>query len=132
VGGARQCCRASRVHAQRPIQLDTRSLGAIQMTELEVIEVVLKVTERCNINCDYCYMFNMGNDDYKRLPKRIALSTVHSLANFLRGAVTTNRVGLVKIILHGGEPMMMPKAQLRKLCEVLVSAFAGTETRVQF
>ena len=33
--------------------------------QVEHIEAVIKVTERCNINCDYCYVYHKGNDDFR-------------------------------------------------------------------
>jgi len=35
----------------------------------KTIEVVLKLTERCNIDCTYCYVFNKGDESYKKHPK---------------------------------------------------------------
>jgi len=101
------------------------------MADLDVVEVVLKVTERCNINCDYCYMFNMGNDDYKRLPKRIPDSTVQALVSFISDASRTNNIGLVRFIFHGGEPMLLPKKHFRKVCQTLRSGVAD-KVRCEF
>ena len=30
---------------------------------------VLKIAERCNLNCSYCYMYNKGDLSYLRRPK---------------------------------------------------------------
>lgn len=83
------------------------------------LEVVLKITERCNINCDYCYMFNLGNEDYKERSPYISMDTVEAVSEFIwKGA---NEVGAEKvtIILHGGEPLMMKKARFDELCHAL-------------
>lgn len=29
--------------------------------KIRYFEIILKVSECCNINCDYCYVFNKGN-----------------------------------------------------------------------
>ncbi len=29
--------------------------------KIDHLEIILKISERCNINCDYCYVFNREN-----------------------------------------------------------------------
>ena len=36
------------------------------MTAVDTI--LLKVASRCNINCTYCYVYNMGDSAWKRMP----------------------------------------------------------------
>lgn len=31
-------------------------------------ELILKVSSCCNLNCDYCYVFNQGDTSYKKEP----------------------------------------------------------------
>ena len=32
----------------------------VDFRNLRALEVILKITERCNLDCDYCYFFNAG------------------------------------------------------------------------
>ena len=41
-----------------------------------VIEAVIKVTEVCNINCTYCYVFSRGDESHKRHDKCMKADTV--------------------------------------------------------
>jgi molybdenum cofactor biosynthesis enzyme MoaA len=38
--------------------------------------IVLKVTQRCNLNCDYCYVYNRGDDSWRGRPAFISDAVV--------------------------------------------------------
>ena len=44
--------------------------------------LVVKVASRCNLNCTYCYVYNMGDESYKKQPKFMSEDVIQSL--FLR------------------------------------------------
>lgn len=84
------------------------------------IEAVIKVTERCNINCTYCYIFNKESDLYESKPKQMSAQTVREVARLLaNGALDTNAKN-VRVIFHGGEPMMMKIVAFREMCEIFI------------
>lgn len=83
--------------------------------KIETLEIILKITERCNINCSYCYYFNGGNSDFADKPVYIAASTVESVTRFLCDAIRTHQVKNVQIDLHGGEPLMLKKERFREM-----------------
>ena len=81
------------------------------------LEVVFKVQETCNINCSYCYMYNMGNEAHKIVPQKQASDEVWDrVADFI---IHENRVRdprYVRIVFHGGEPMLIkPKIFQRRI-----------------
>jgi uncharacterized protein len=39
------------------------------MEKYPIIELVVKIASRCNLNCKYCYEYNMGDDTWKRASK---------------------------------------------------------------
>ena len=39
-----------------------------QMTKHKALTVILKLTERCNLNCAYCYYFNGNDHSFKSKP----------------------------------------------------------------
>lgn len=95
------------------------------------LEVVVKISERCNINCTYCYMFNQANDEFKGRPAFMSDGTVEHLCRFLCEAARTHKPESVHIIFHGGEPMMMRPDRFDRLCEALGSS-VGTQAKLQF
>jgi uncharacterized protein len=68
---------------------------------------VTKVVSRCNLNCSYCYMYNLQDGTWRNQPAVMRPEIVRDFAR--RIAVHAKRHGLpaVHIILHGGEPLMM-------------------------
>jgi len=90
------------------------------LDDVRKIEVVLKVAERCNINCSYCYMFNKGNEEYSDLPAYIRQSTVEEIAHFLANGARDLNCKDVSIGLHGGEPLMIKKERYVEICETFI------------
>ncbi len=81
------------------------------------IEAVIKVTERCNINCTYCYVFNKGDESYKLHDPYMKQDTVLALAKFLGQGAKDLNFERIFIDLHGGEPLMMKKHRFVTMCE---------------
>ena len=96
----------------------------VDFRELQSLEVVLKITERCNLNCDYCYFFNAGDDSYKGHSAFISNDTVALLVQRLRQFSREYELQRIAIHLHGGEPLLMPKAQFDGICEEIRSNLA--------
>nr|WP_281384603.1 radical SAM protein [Nitrospirillum iridis] len=96
-------------------------MSGILKTKVRRIEVIVKITERCNINCTYCYFFNMNNDDYKRHPVHLPLTTAESIADFLRQGVIDLGAEAVTIDMHGGEPLMIKKDSFIAICDIFSS-----------
>lgn len=88
----------------------------------DTLEVILKITERCNINCTYCYMFNKGNDDYVTRPAAIDGEWIASVVSFLEQGVADLQAKRINLVFHGGEPLMLKKDRFRHLCAALRGA----------
>lgn len=84
------------------------------------LEVVFKVQETCNINCSYCYMYNLGNEAFKIVPQQQATDNVwQGVAKFI---VFENKIRdpeYCRIVFHGGEPLLLkPKIFDRRIAEL--------------
>jgi uncharacterized protein len=79
------------------------------------LNVIFKVTERCNLACKYCYFFFGGDESYKGRPPVVEDRVIEGLSRFL---ATGEELGIeqVNIIFHGGEPMLMPKQRFSAMC----------------
>jgi uncharacterized protein len=90
------------------------------------LQVILKVAERCNIACKYCYFFFGGDESYQDNPAQISLETIHQFARFIGEGVQRYHMDRVHIIIHGGEPLMLKKELMTRLLQLLVDTVKDT------
>lgn len=74
-----------------------------------VTSFVLKVASRCNLNCSYCYMYNLGDKTYLKQPKFMSIHTIKTFAEKLSSYSKENGLRSFQIVFHGGEPLLFPK-----------------------
>lgn len=86
------------------------------------LEVILKLAETCNIACTYCYYFLSGDDRIGDRPGQVTDRTVEGLVRFLNDAYLRDHIDEAKIILHGGEPLMIGKRRFDLLCKKLAES----------
>ena len=67
---------------------------------------VLKVASRCNLNCDYCYMYQHADQTWRNKPKCLSEHHQELFAKRLNEYVTAKNLQHVLIIYHGGEPLL--------------------------
>lgn len=79
--------------------------------------IVLKIASRCNINCTYCYMYNMGDTSYLTQPKAISEKTIDQLCVRIKEHCEEHDVKVFNIYLHGGEPLLVGKKKFVKIIE---------------
>lgn len=71
---------------------------------------ILKVASRCNLNCSYCYMYNMGDTTYVKQPKFMSIDTYKAFVDKLSNHCKRNKLPYIYIAFHGGEPLLASKA----------------------
>lgn len=76
--------------------------------------VLIKVASRCNINCSYCYVYNMGDDNWARQSKLIAPETVAAICTAL-ALLVAHQATPFSVVLHGGEPLLLGPRRLTDL-----------------
>lgn len=93
--------------------------------------LVVKVTNACNLNCRYCYVFNKGDNSFEREPVLMSREVVVSLINKTKRHCLDNDVKKFLFIFHGGEPLLQEKSfysffveQVREEMSFLVVSFA--------
>jgi len=88
-------------------------------------EYVIKIASRCNLDCDYCYEYNLGDDSWMTQPKLMAEKTVIKLAQRIRQHSISHGVKEVVLSLHGGEPLMVGAKRLGRICEIFEEELSG-------
>lgn len=91
---------------------------------IERLQIVYKIAERCNLNCSYCYYYNMGDDSALRRPARASLAATGALARWAAEGCRTLQIPKLLISFHGGEPMLMRSLEFARTCEIFVRHLA--------
>jgi uncharacterized protein len=92
---------------------------------------ILKVANRCNIDCDYCFVFNSKDQAARRLPARMDLAVAQAAARRISEHASAHRLRTIHAVLHGGEPLLVGVGHMAGLLEA-VRAAAPAGTRVLF
>lgn len=90
-------------------------------------DVVLKLAERCNLACDYCYYYFHEYDANKNLPM-MSPEVREELPRFLTRSIEELSIDRINIGLHGGEPLLMKKPIFDELCTSIREALQGKVT----
>lgn len=90
--------------------------------------VLLKVASRCNLDCSYCYVYNQGDDGWRRQPARMSVATINAVVRSLRELYATQGAPFA-VVLHGGEPLLLGIERLSLLLRILAEALPPACTR---
>ena len=63
-----------------PETLDMNALFAIGWQPEPFQEFVLKVHSRCDLACDYCYVYTMADQGWRGQPVRMSVAMIHQAA----------------------------------------------------
>lgn len=86
---------------------------------MNILNVVLKTCERCNLNCKYCYFFNRGEESYKDHPAFMSLETLKQVLKFLKQGIKDKDIQEIAISFHGGEPTLQPLKHFDSFCSTI-------------
>ncbi|WP_433337357.1 FxsB family cyclophane-forming radical SAM/SPASM peptide maturase [Spirillospora sp. CA-294931] len=75
-------------------------------------EFLLKVHSRCDLACDYCYMYEMPDQTWRTRPRRMSPDVIDHVAARVAQHAARHRLPSVRIVLHGGEPLLAGAATL--------------------
>ncbi|WP_237275519.1 radical SAM protein [Tenacibaculum ovolyticum] len=71
--------------------------------------LAVKVASRCNLNCSYCFMYNLGDTTYKNQPKFMSSETVDHIIEKTKKHIKKYNKKEFSFLFHGGEPLLAPK-----------------------
>ncbi len=82
-------------------------------------QFVLKICSRCDLACDHCYVYEYADQSWRGRPKVISDETVTKAAERIAEHARNHALAAVRIILHGGEPLLAGVSRLKRICEIL-------------
>lgn len=119
-------------HGEWPADLlDVAALRSSGWRPSPFRQFLLKVHSRCNISCDYCYVYEMADQGWQRQPNTMSADVVDQTAVRIAEHVATHDLDEVRVILHGGEPLLAGPDFYRHLVSVF-NRTVGTGTSIEF
>lgn len=89
--------------------------------------VLLKVASRCNLDCQYCYVYRSPDQEWRRQPARMSWETIESVIGRLV-ELQTYQQRPIAVVLHGGEPLLLRRPRLDRLLTGLRSELGAAST----
>jgi len=82
--------------------------------EGRIVQLIIKVAERCNLNCSYCYMYNHADQSYLRRPAFMSDEVFAQLLVRVYEYCERRPKHRMVLVFHGGEPMLMGTERFRR------------------
>ncbi|MEV0484169.1 FxsB family cyclophane-forming radical SAM/SPASM peptide maturase [Streptomyces sp. NPDC050508] len=88
-------------------------------------QFLLKIHSRCNLACDYCYVYESADQSWRDRPRAMAPGTVLRVAAHIAEHARTHGLSEVHVVLHGGEPLLVGAVRLDAVLRTLADALDG-------
>lgn len=86
---------------------------------LPLRQFVLKIHSRCDLACDHCYVYEHADQSWRGRPPVISPETVAKAGERIAEHARDHRLPEVRVILHGGEPLLVGAARLASIVREL-------------
>ncbi|MGK5534273.1 FxsB family cyclophane-forming radical SAM/SPASM peptide maturase [Streptomyces sp. URMC 129] len=95
-------------------------------------QFVIKLHSRCNLACDYCYVYELRDTGWRDRPRVMSAATLDSLVTRVAEHARRHRLPTVRMILHGGEPLLAGAGVISRLAGTTRDRLHGTGATAQF
>jgi uncharacterized protein len=99
--------------------LDVAAIRAHGHEPVPFRQFILKVHSRCNLSCTYCYVYEMAEQGWPSLPRRMDSVIAGKVADRIGEHARAHDLPSVDVILHGGEPLLAGTGWLTELVGML-------------
>lgn len=99
---------------------------------INTLFVIMKLVERCNLNCSYCYYYAPGNADVYARPPKMTPALLDGLIDYIGNAVDENDIREVVFAFHGGEPTLAKPDAVSQFCADARDRLVGRVAKVKF
>src|ERR1019366_5519203 len=91
-------------------------------------QFIVKLRSRCNLACEYCYVYELADQTWRTRPKMMSSALVSVVAQRIAEHARDHRLSAVRVIFHGGEPLL---GGPDPVIEAVRTIRAAVEARVQ-
>lgn len=113
-----------------PYSLDVDALLATGWRPVPFQDFILKIHSRCDLSCDYCYMYFSADQGWRSRPGAMPRAVLDQAAHRIGEHVRGHGLPYVNVILHGGEPLLAG-ADLISYAVGRLREETGTAARIQ-
>lgn len=103
------------------LDLDVAEIRAAGHQAVPFRQFIMKVYSRCNLSCSYCYVYEMADQGWRGMPRRMSPEVVGRAVQRIAEHAGKHRLASVEVILHGGEPLLAGEEWLTGLVGLLRS-----------
>lgn len=86
---------------------------------------IIKLAGACNLNCSYCYVYNLGDTSFNARPRvmdrQVAVAAVSRIAEYAE----RHALPEVRLVLHGGEPLLAGKEWMKWFLDLVYDQVAA-------
>jgi uncharacterized protein len=102
-----------------PASLDVSPLLAMGWLPLPFREFIVKVHSRCDLSCDYCYMYDIADQSWRSQPRSMSAEIAElAAARRIGGHARAHGLSGITLILRGGEPLLAGRDLIGRLVTV--------------
>jgi uncharacterized protein len=98
-----------------PFTLDITGLIAGGWRPIPFREFFVKIHTRCDLACDYCYMYEMADQSWRDRPRKMSMDVARHTALRIGEHARDHQTPNVALILHGGEPLLAGRELISEL-----------------
>jgi uncharacterized protein len=111
--------------AEWPATVNVDHLLASGFIPTPFSQFVVKLSARCDLACDYCYMFSMADQGWRHKPARMSSEVFARTAERIAEHARTHNLATAHVVLHGGEPLLSGPATLEEAAQTLKRLLPG-------
>jgi uncharacterized protein len=89
-------------------------------------QFVLKVHSRCNLACDYCYVYRGPDQSWRAQPTRMDRRVLRRTIERVAEHASAHELPRVHIVLHGGEPLLAGAGLVADLATLARASIGAT------
>ena len=82
-------------------------------------QFIIKVHSRCDLACDHCYMYEAVDQGWRLQPMVMSRETAATVGRRIAEHAEENGLDLVRVVLHGGEPLLAGAERLEEIIEAV-------------
>jgi uncharacterized protein len=89
-------------------------------------EFILKLHGRCNLSCDYCYMYEMADQSWRAKPAVMSAEVVAMVADRIAEHTVAHDLRTMEVVFHGGEPLLVGSDSLGRTAAAIRAALPAS------